>query len=224
MDLSAFEDLKERINLGDVGKPALVGVVAVLAVVFAVAGFRFVGFATASDFQVTSASASGSASAEASSSSASGSASLFVHVSGEVNKPGLCEVESGARVAAAIDVAGGFTEEAATDSVNLAREVTDGEQIVVARKLSDEEVAAASQVESAVSSAVGSSAAASGLVNINTASEGDLKSLPGIGDATAAKIVADRQANGAFKSVEDLKRVSGIGDKKFESISGLICV
>lgn len=222
MDLSLLGELKERLSCGGMGKPALVGIVVVLAVVVAVAGFRLVGAAAASDFQVTSGSASSSASDETSSSAASERSSLFVHVSGEVNKPGLCEVESGARVAAAIDAAGGFTEEAAADSVNLAREVADGEQIVVAKKLAEGEAVAAAAV--AQPGVVAGGGASSGLVNINTASESELKSLPGIGDVLAAKIVADRQVNGAFKSVEELKRVEGVGAKKYEALSGLICV
>ena len=217
MDLSLLDDLKERLNLGGMGKPALVGVVAVLVVVAVVAGWRLMGAATATEFQVTSKSAT---SGEASSSK-SAPATLFVHVSGEVNEPGLCEVEAGARVAAAIQAAGGFTGEAATDSVNLAREVSDGEQIVVGKKASEGEAAAVMAAGAATSSQVGAS---SGLVNINTASEAELTSLPGVGEATAAKIVADRQANGSFKTKEDLKRVSGIGDKKYESLSELICI
>ena len=61
-------------------------------------------------------------------------------------------------------------------------------------------------------------------MNINTASADELVVLPGIGDATAEKIVADRKANGPFTSAEDLKRVSGIGDKRYEQLADLICV
>ena len=65
---------------------------------------------------------------------------------------------------------------------------------------------------------------ASSLININSATAEELEQLPGIGPSTAQKIVSDRMANGSFKSPDDLKRVTGIGDKKFETISALICV
>ena len=65
---------------------------------------------------------------------------------------------------------------------------------------------------------------AAGLVNINTADAAALEKLNGIGEATAEKIIADREANGPFKTLEDLKRVSGIGDKKFEALRDAICL
>ena len=148
-----------------------------------------------------------------------------MHVSGEVNSPGLVEVEAGSRVADAVQAAGGFSPDAETGSVNLARVLADGEQVVIARHVDQAEAQAqAGQATQRAAAPSSGSSGASGLVNINTASEAELVSLPGIGEATAAKIVADRQANGMYKTVEDLKRVSGIGDKKFESLAGLICV
>ena len=101
--------------------------------------------------------------------------------------------------------------------MNLARVLTDGEQIIVPSTQSD----GGSDTAPATAASAGMAA---GRVNINTADVATLDTLPGIGASTAAKIVADREANGPFKTVEDLKRVSGIGDKKFSQLDGCITV
>lgn len=155
------------------------------------------------------------------------SARLSVHVVGEVANPGLYEVDAGSRVQAAIDAAGGFTNDANQGSVNLAREIVDGEQIVVASKgASASGVAGAGSTGSATaaSSDTSASGASGGLVNINNADIAGLSSLSGIGEATAKKIIADREKNGPFKTTKDITRVSGIGDKKYEAIKDSITV
>ena len=142
---------------------------------------------------------------------------IFVHVEGAVAAPGLFELSEGSRVYDAIQAAGGFTEDARHDAVNLARVLTDGEQIIVPTI----------QTEGGsddTPSTAASPGTAAGKVNINTADAATLDTLPGIGASTAAKIVADREANGPFKTIEDLKRVSGIGDKKFTQLEGCITV
>ena len=132
----------------------------------------------------------------------------------------------GARIQDAVTAAGGFTEEADQLSVNLARVVTDGEQIVVGSLSADGAASNASAgASSSGSTANGSSNVSSnGKVNINTATSEQLCTLSGIGESTAAKIIAYRQQNGSFSSVEDLKNVSGIGDKKFAAIKDSITV
>ena len=231
MDLDTLEGIRERLNLAHMSKPALIGIAVILVMVAVTAGRLLIGTATANEFELSK----GSSEVRSEQTGESATATpdtLFIHVSGEVAHPGLVEVESGSRVADAVNAAGGFTEDAATDSVNLARPLSDGEQIVIARIVSESdspivEEASVQQSQSATNAASApapGSTSPSGLVNINTASASELVTLPGIGDATAGKIVADRQANGPFKVIEDLKRVSGIGDKKFESLSGLICV
>ncbi len=154
-------------------------------------------------------------------------ARLSVHVVGEVANPGLYEVDAGSRVQAAIDAAGGFTNDANQGSVNLAREIVDGEQIVVASKSASAAGAAgagSAGTASSGTSASGASGASGGLVNINTADIAGLSSLSGIGEATAKKIIADREKNGPFKTTKDITRVSGIGDKKYEAIKDSITV
>lgn len=141
-------------------------------------------------------------------------ATVYVHVAGAVNEPGLYAMDDGARLQDAIEAAGGFADDAQQESVNLARAVADGEQIVVTRKSEAAEAAPA----------VSSGGAATGKVNINTADAAALTTLDGVGDATAAKIIAYREANGPFKRIEDIKEVSGIGDKKFEGMKDSITV
>lgn len=160
-------------------------------------------------------------------SSASQPARLSVHVVGEVANPGLYDVDAGSRVQAAIDAAGGFTNDANQGSVNLAREIVDGEQIVVASKSASAAGAAgagSAATASSGASAAGFSGASGRLVNINTADIAGLSSLSGIGEATAKKIIADREKNGPFKTTKDITRVSGIGDKKYEAIKDSITV
>lgn len=149
----------------------------------------------------------------------------FVHVVGAVRRPGVYEIPAGARVAAALDAAGGALPDAVLAAVNLARPISDGEQIVVPS-------------EDDVTSGVGAGAAVAGAaapgagpvtrpgapIDLNTADAAALDALPGIGPSTAAKIVADRDANGSYLSVEDLGRVSGIGPKKLDALKGLVVV
>lgn len=136
------------------------------------------------------------------------SPSLFVHVTGAVERPGLFELAEGSRVIDAIAAAGGFTEEANRDQLNLARLLTDGEQFAVPAAGDDVDAAAASD----------------GRVNLNTADAAALDTLPRIGPAMAARILAWREANGRFASVDDLRNIAGIGDATFEGLRDLVTV
>ncbi|GAA2831960.1 competence protein ComEA [Leucobacter komagatae] len=142
---------------------------------------------------------------------------IFVHVVGEVERPGVVELQAGDRVLDAITAAGGATPRAELSAVNLARAVTDGEQIVVL----DAEAAAQLPTESAqgnasVPSGGGPGGSAGGGINVNSASVDQLTELPGIGPALGQRIVDWREANGPFTSVEQLTEVSGIGAKTLE--------
>jgi competence protein ComEA len=132
---------------------------------------------------------------------------LYVHVVGEVESPGMYQLPIGARLVDAVFAAGGLTEDADNASVNLARELTDGEQIIVFSVSQEGE-------------AVGTTA--SGLVSLNRAGDKELEELPGIGPALAGRIVAWREANGGFKSVEDLLKVSGIGESLLSGVIDLV--
>lgn len=148
-------------------------------------------------------------------------ADVVVHVAGAVLTPGVYRLPAGSRVTDAVNAAGGSRGDAALDSVNLARILIDGEQVY----LPSAEEAAAGIVAPPVGAGGGGASAVTGaLVDLNTASVADLDALPGIGEATAKKIVADREKNGPFAAPEDLMRVSGIGEKKFESLKDLVTV
>ena len=214
MDLTTWESIRSKLVLPSSGKCLAIGLAAILVMVAVVAGSNVFDTATASTFEITHDDLS-----DTSSSSAAAPETVFVHVTGCVKNPGLVELGQGSRVADAIQAAGGFGDEASMDSVSLARVLQDGEQVVVAEQGESSAVVSQAPVEQGKSGADRSSS----LVNINTASADELQTLPGIGPSTAEKIIADREANGAFSSIEDLARVSGIGEKKLASISGQIC-
>ncbi|MDI6901392.1 MAG: ComEA family DNA-binding protein [Anaerosomatales bacterium] len=142
---------------------------------------------------------------------------IVLHVAGAVRHPGVYELPDGARVHDAIEAAGGVLASAAPDALNLARIVADGERLYVPTA---DEVDAGMADGEPYGGGPGASTASGGaaLVDINTADAATLEQLPGIGPATAAKIVDDREKNGPFKTVDDLARVSGIGAKKIEAL------
>ncbi len=142
---------------------------------------------------------------------------IYVHVVGCVHNPGVYAVPFGSHVVDVIERAGDFTEEADTASLNLAREVVDGEQIRVA-PLAD----SSSPDVSTASASLGINA--EGKVNINYASTDELQTVSGIGEVTARKIVEEREKNGLFSSVDDLTRVSGIGEKTLEKMRSSLTV
>lgn len=140
---------------------------------------------------------------------------VYVHVVGEVKQPGLYVVGNDARLVDAIALAGGFTARAEPSSVNLARTLTDGEQIIVLSKNS--------AAGGGLHAGFGNSAAGSTpKVSLNQASQSQLESLPRVGPALAGRIMDWRTANGGFKSIEDLMKVSGFGDKMFAAVKGLV--
>ena len=147
---------------------------------------------------------------------------VYVDVDGAVASPGVYRLKDGARVTQAIDAAGGLTPEADVTGLNRASKVVDGQKIYVP-KVGEQTVAAGdgADVGAAASSGVGD---ATGLVNINTASASELQTLSGIGPSMAQSIIDERTKNGAFASVDDLMRVSGIGEKKLAKIKDCICV
>lgn len=140
-------------------------------------------------------------------------ADIYVDISGCVKNPGVYKVEPGTRIFQVIERAGGLTDGADTESVNRAEEVADGQKIVIRH------MEASSEEESIINSDK-----SSGKVNINTADMLELQSVPGIGPATAQKIIEYREHNGKFKSVEDILNVSGIGDKTLENMRPYITV
>lgn len=166
--------------------------------------------------------ASSGKTSEGSSPKAFAAAEVYVDVDGAVVSPGVYRLKDGARVAQAIDAAGGLAPEADVTGLNRASKVTDGQKIHVPTVGEQASIAEAG-VDGGASTASGVSGA-TGLVNINTASAEELQTLSGIGPSMAQSIIDERTKNGAFASVEDLMRVSGIGEKKLAKIKDCICV
>ena len=129
---------------------------------------------------------------------------VVVHVAGDVRKPGLQHLPAGSRVADAITAAGGVSTSKAENSVNLARLLIDGEQVIVGA--GPQQVSAGQQVGNTQGSGVSSRK-----VRLNSANQQELETLPGVGPSLAQRILAFRTANGSFHSVDELDDVSGIG-------------
>ncbi|MCS5714376.1 ComEA family DNA-binding protein [Herbiconiux sp. CPCC 205716] len=158
---------------------------------------------------------------------------LLIHVLGAVATPGVYELSAGSRVVDAVAAAGGLDPTADSASVNLARPLSDGEQLRVLAvgetpppPLPGAPVSGGSPAGPSGAPAGAGGAGASGgmpaLVNLNTATEIDLDTLPRIGPSMAARIIAYRDANGPFTSIDDLLQVPGIGDKTLESLRPLL--
>lgn len=152
-------------------------------------------------------------------------ARYVVHVDGAVRDPGVIEL-SGAdvRVRDAVDAAGGLLEDADTSSVNLAEALRDGAKIHIPHVGDATGPAPSPPAGQQSTGGVAGAGDTAALVNLNTATSEELQTLTGVGEVTARAIIEDRTANGPFMSPEDLMRVSGIGEKKFQRIQGSICV
>jgi len=152
---------------------------------------------------------------------------LVVYVCGAVHRPGVYHLAPGARIADLLSAAGGAAAKAELQAVNLAAKLVDGQQVVVpVRGATAVAAAGGSGGTSGTTAASGTSdsAGTSAPVNLNTATAAELDALPGVGPATAQKIIDYRTANGGFKSVDDLKNVSGIGDAKLATLQPLVTV
>lgn len=145
------------------------------------------------------------------------SGEVTVHVVGAVARPGLVVVALGSRVADAIEGAGGATPDAELGTVNLARPVTDGEQIVVPR-IGD------ARPVGPDGTAGGGAWRADGRLDLNAATASEFEELPGVGPVLAGRIVDWREQHGPFVEVGQLREVAGIGEKTFQSLSELVAV
>ena len=154
---------------------------------------------------------------------------IYVHVCGAVSKEGVYSLTAGARVVEAVEAAGGFTDDADRSYVNLAGLLQDGMKIRIPT-IEESSQASAETGGMAVTEAYGieqasqdkGESAASGKININTASEEQLCSLPGVGTARAKSIIEYRETHGGFSCIEDIMKVSGIKERSFARIRELI--
>ncbi|MDF2842212.1 MAG: hypothetical protein K0R00_638 [Herbinix sp.] len=148
--------------------------------------------------------------------------SIYAHVCGAVVNPGVYEAEQGARVVDFIQLAGGLTKEAAADYINQAKSVEDGQRIYVMKESELENLTLEQRIEGEEVTRNNTKETSSVLININTASVEELMSLSGIGQAKANSIVAYREKNGKFQTIENLMDIPGIKEGLFQQISHMI--
>ena len=155
-------------------------------------------------------------------------AKIVIHITGEVKKEGILYLEEGARIADAIKKAGGETEEADLTQVNLAYKLQDGQKIYIPNK--NEKVStyitdnSGNNILTEGNNTQNGEKGGNEKVNINTANQSELDSLPGIGPSLAQRIIDYREENGAFKSIEELQNVKGIGNAKYEDIKNDVTI
>lgn len=203
------ESIRDR--LATLSRAELIALVAVVGVTVAGAGFWYVRSLPA-PVQVRS--GPSEALVPAPIASASPTTVILVDVAGWIRRPGVYEFAEGARVIDAIDAAGGARPGAVLSSLNLAAPLVDGTQVLVPK-----------ESQSAPTTETGTGTpGATGLVNVNSATNAELETLPGIGEVIAQAIVDHRTENGPFTSVEQLVDVSGIGDATLENIRELVTV
>ena len=148
---------------------------------------------------------------------------VYVYICGEVANPGVYELSEDSRIYEAVDAAGGFTENAARESINLASKVSDGMQITIYNK---EEAASlpAGGTSAGKNSGQDQMSGSSSLVNLNTATKEELMTLKGIGESKAEDIIRYREKSGGFKKIEDIMKISGIKEAGFQKIKDNITV
>ena len=150
-------------------------------------------------------------------------AGIYVYICGEVANPGVYELSEDSRIYEAVDAAGGFTENAARESINLASKVSDGMQITIYNK---EEAASlpAGGTSAGKNSGQDQMSGSSSLVNLNTATKEELMTLKGIEESKAEDIIRYREKSGGFKKIEDIMKISGIKEAGFQKIKDSITV
>lgn len=146
---------------------------------------------------------------------------VLVHVAGAVRRPGLYRVRAGARIDDAVRMAGGAARRGDLSAVNLAAKVEDGRQVLVPERASRGGAAAAPASPPGAAASPGASPPAAP-ISLSTATPEQLDTLPGVGPATVAKIIAYRDEHGGFRSVQDLANVPGIGAKRLETLKDLV--
>ena len=147
-------------------------------------------------------------------------ATIKVHIDGQIKNRGVVELEEGSRLVDAVEKSGELTEEADTSNINLAYVLQDGEKVYIYSKQEIEEL----KINGNLNEEISSMNKKDTKININTATQTELEEITGIGPSLAQRIIEYRESNGKFKNIEELKNVSGIGDKKFESMKSEITI
>ena len=149
---------------------------------------------------------------------------IIVDVSGEVKTPSVIELPLDSRINDAIEAAGGLTKNADISQINRAAMLSDGEKVFIPTKMISNDPSGGSGQDSNQRTDDTQNTGSNAKVNINNASSEQLQEVPGIGPVTANKIILFRTQNGLFRKLEDIKKVSGIGDKTFEKMKPYICI
>lgn len=147
---------------------------------------------------------------------------IIVHISGQVENPGIVELKSGERLMDAVELLGGLTGEADEDRINLAKKLQDEEKIYIPKIGEELEIEILDAVETS-NSVDKDTEKGRDKIDINICTKEELNSLPGIGDVLSDRILEYREDN-IFKTIEDIMNVSGVGDKKFEGLKDLIII
>lgn len=148
---------------------------------------------------------------------------IVVHITGEVNKPGIVILNKNSRIADAINKAGGATKEADLNQINLAYILEDGQKIYIPNK--NEKIDEDEYITEGNGNNIGNNSQKEGeKVNINEAMQTELEELPGIGPSLASRIIEYREQNGDFKKIEELQNVKGIGDAKYNDLKDKVTV
>lgn len=143
---------------------------------------------------------------------------IFVYIGGAVEKPNVYKLEEGSRIKDLVEIAGGFSDNAESKNINLAQKLNDEDYIYVYS-------IGESEIDSNISSEVTSSIRKDGCININKATVEELKSIDGIGEVRASKIIEYREENGPYKNIDELKNIGArIGEKTFETIKDKVYV
>ncbi|MCM1387480.1 MAG: helix-hairpin-helix domain-containing protein [Bacillus sp. (in: Bacteria)] len=149
---------------------------------------------------------------------------IYVHICGAVEKPGVYTLAAGSRIFEGVEAAGGFTQDACEDFINLAQILQDGQRIAIPTLEEVENAMADASYQEQWMSEESQAQSADGRVNINTAGEAELSAISGIGEGKAAAIVQYRQENGKFSCIEDIMKVNGIKEGTYEKIKDKITV
>ena len=150
---------------------------------------------------------------------------IVVHITGEIKNSGILKLPEGARIADAVEAAGGATKEADLETINLAYILEDGQKIYIPNKEENNEQKQYITKESGDTINEKETSSEKGenkKVNINTANQSELETLPGIGPSLASRIMEYREQNGKFNNIEELKNVKGIGDTRYEELKALV--
>lgn len=157
---------------------------------------------------------------------------ITIYISGAVANPGVITIEADKRLDDAVQKVGGFTKDADLERINLAMKVEDSQHYIIPEKGDGSQLTDSKQDLKGDSQLVGSQSSdtmksntngsSNGKININLADQSQLETIPGVGPSTAKKIIDYREKEGKFSEVEDIKNISGIGDKKFENMQEYI--